>query len=931
MYRRFSRFLIAVAAIALFSAFAIDRASAAGQYAKVVRTSYDQTLSVHEYHLANGLTILAKEVHAAPVVYFGVFYKVGSRDEMSGQTGLSHILEHMMFKGTRDLPPGSIARLFQRNGGSINAETGTDYTYYHELIASDRLELAVRVEADRMENSLFDPTQLQHEMRVVRSELEGDSNNPGWELYNDAFLPTAFASSPYHWPVIGWTSDVEAVSTRRDVIYKYYKEHYMPNNATVVIVGDFNPTAALATCQKYFGVYAPGNLEAHHITPEIVQHGERRIVLRRPGTTGEVLIGYHAPAIGQRAHYVLDVLSQILSSGRSGRLYQDLVQNQIAESASAGNEDKKDPYVFLLDGTDRTGVASATVEKALEDEADRLKTEPVTQDELQKAFHQIDADYIYANDTVSEQAENLGLYASVDDYHYMDNYLKVIHTVTPAEIQNVAKQVFDVDNRTVATFDPVPLPPGATIPPPFSHHFGLVTTAASAQQKAILDKLDQQFNGLATNLGKRPSPTRVVLPNGMTLVVEENHANKTVAMTGFLRAGSCFDPTGKWGLADVTAAMLSRGTTTKNALDLALTLENVGADASVSAGDTTADFGGQCLSKDFKLTVDTIADELRNPAFPQDELDRLVGESTSGLEEARQDAGGTGGPGTLAEIAFSQTLFPKGHPFWVPSIDDSEAALKGITVDDLRSFYGKYYRPDTASLVIVGDVNTSDAISTVKAAFADWQKPDSPAPVVDIPDVHLPSAAPSPQFISVPGTSQTSILWGFPGQLKRSDKDFYAATVMNFILGGSPLTARLGLKIRDQDGLAYTTESNFDATEGAGAFSVFVGTNPVNANHAIDDLKAIVKQVRDQGVSQQELKEAVDYLTGGYPLRLEGNSGVASQLLISQEFGLGLDYIQRRAAYYRGVTVGQVDAAAKAHLHPDVAALVVAGASPVSK
>ena len=322
-------------------------------YGRIVSQAKDATLGVTETHLANGLTILSKESHAAPVAYFGVFYKVGSRNEISGHTGLSHILEHMMFKGTHDLPPGAIARLFQRNGGEINAETSTDYTYYHELIASDRLELAVRVEADRMENSAFDPTQLKHEMTVVRSELEGDSNSTGYQLYDFVFLPMAFVAHPYHWPTIGWTTDVENVANQRDVIYQYYKDHYMPSNATVVAVGDFDTKALVGLCSEYFGIYPMGQPEKHFITPEPEQHGERRAVLKRPGTTGEVLIGYHVPGLGTPAHYAFDVMTQILSYGRSGRLFQSMVETGLAEQANAGDQDTRDPF-FVFDRCQRS-------------------------------------------------------------------------------------------------------------------------------------------------------------------------------------------------------------------------------------------------------------------------------------------------------------------------------------------------------------------------------------------------------------------------------------------------------------------------------------------------------------------------------------------------------------------------------------------------
>jgi len=900
-------------------------------YGSIVSQSYDAYQQITETHLANGLTILSKETHGAPVVYFSVWYKVGSRNEITGQTGLSHILEHMMFKGTHDLPPGSINHLFVTNGGEINANTGTDRTEYFELIASDRLELAIRVEADRMENSAFDPTELKHEMVVVRSELEGDSNDPNYQLYSFSYLPTAFISHPYHWPTLGWRSDVEAVASRRNVIYQYYKQHYMPNNAIVVMVGDIDTKRAVQLCQKYFGVYPPGQLEHHYITPEPEQHGERRVVLRRPGTVGEVIIGYHAPALGTKDHYVMDVISGILSGGRSARLFQDLVETGTAQDASSGNSDLKDPYLFELTATDGAGVSNDTVEKALEAEVTKLQTAPVTQDELRRALQQYDASYTYANDSVSEQADQIGEYAAVLSYKYRDTYLATIHKVTPADIQRVAKQWFTTDNRTVATFEPLPLPPGVNgTPPRVVDNFGAVKPISNPRQKAILEALDKKYNSAIAHIpsAKRPKPTRVVLPNGLTLIVEENHANQTVALQGLVRAGSMYDPTGEYGVASLTADMLGRGTTTKSALDLYLALESVGAEVGFSADTEDASVRGQCLSKDFGLTMSTMADELLHPAFPSDQVDKLRSESLSGLEQARQETGGTGGAGSLADIAFAQSMFPKGHPYWEPSIDDSETALKGITPDTLRSFYSQYYRPDTTVLVIVGDVKTADVVAEVGKLFGGWAKPATPVPSIDIPTISAPATAPAAQMIAIPQTTQTSILWGFPGELKRGNKDFYPAYIMNYILGGDTWGSRLGKTIRDQLGLAYSVYSFFDASHGAGAFSVFVGTNPANANHVTYEIRTITKAFLKSGATADEVRLAKEYLTGSYPIVLETNDGIAGRLLNSEDYGLGLDFIQRREAIINAVTVDQVNAAAHKYLHPDSATLVIAGATP---
>ncbi len=927
---RYFNCLAAAAAVLLPAAS--HAAPAPASYGAVVSQSFDKAQGVTETHLANGLTILSKEAHAAPVVYFSVWYKVGSRNEISGQTGLSHILEHMMFKGTTDLPPGAIDHLFLTNGGAINASTAEDRTEYHELIAADRLELAARIEADRMENSKFDPTELAHEMTVVRSELEGDNNSPGFDLYDNTFLPTAFTSHPYHWPVIGWRTDVEAVSGRRDVIYDYYRRHYMPNNAVVVMVGDFDTKKAVAIVQKQFGVYPAGTLDLHNITPEPAQRGERRVTLKRPGTTGQVLLGYHVPETGQPDHYVLDVLSQILSGGRSARLYQALVEKGTAQSASAGDEDNRDPYLMTFDGTPSAGVANAALETAMEAEITKLQTAPVTAEELARAIKQTEAGFIYQNDSVSGQANDLGSYAVIGLPQYRGTYLDKIRAVTPADIQRVAKQYLTADNRTVAYFNPQPLPPGAAPPPPpITDNFGSAKPVTDPRQKAILTSLDKEFNSAAAATAKPaagPKPTRVVLPNGMVLIVQENHANKTVAMSGFVRAGSAFDPSGKYGDAEMTAAMLGRGTTTKTALQLALTLESVGASAGIGAGDESASIGGASLSQDFGLTLNTLADELQRPSFPPDQLARLRAQLLSGIEDARQDTGGTGGAGTQAEIAFAQAIYPKGHPYWQPTLDQSAAAIKALTRDDLLKFYSTYYRPDATALVVVGDVNTPDVVQEVTAAFGGWNKPGTPAPALVIPAVSVPSKAPTPIVIPLADAPQTSILFGYSGGLTQTSPDYYAAQILNYTLGGDTFGSRLGKTIRDENGLAYSVSSGFEAQHGAGPFQVFVGANPKNATRAITLMRQILTQEEQYGVTPDEVSQAKLYITGSYPLRLETNAGVAGVLKLAEDYGLGLDFPQRRNALYNAVTVDQVNAAAKKYLHPGTGVLVIAGATP---
>jgi predicted Zn-dependent peptidase len=299
---------------------------------------------IRETRLPNGLTVLTKEARSAPVVYFSVWFKVGSANEQLGQSGMSHLLEHMLFKGTKTRKPGEISALLQENGADFNATTWFDRTNYFATLASDRLEMVMQLEADRMQNSLFDPAQHQKEMTVVRSEYEGGENNPGSALTKAVRL-AAYQVHPYRWTTIGFRADIENIS--RDEMFAYYKRHYVPNNATIVMVGDFNTAAALALVRKYFGSMSPKPLPKRFITPEPEQQGERRVVVRRAGSTRLVQIAYHIPEFGHRDRYALDVLEGVLSGGRTSRFFERLIQTGLASSADAYDYGLRDPDLLF--------------------------------------------------------------------------------------------------------------------------------------------------------------------------------------------------------------------------------------------------------------------------------------------------------------------------------------------------------------------------------------------------------------------------------------------------------------------------------------------------------------------------------------------------------------------------------------------------------
>ena len=870
---------------------------------------------VQETVLPNGLKIITKEVHAAPVVAFNIWYKVGSRNEELGKTGLSHLLEHMQFKGTKTFKKGEMDQLIRNNGGISNAGTWKDFTFYWESLSNDKLELAMRIESDRMVNSLIDPKEFKAEMMVVRSELEGDENDPETMIYYELYAD-AFKAHPYQWPTIGWLHDVETV-TRND-LYKYYKTFYEPNNATVVIVGDFDTQKALALVKKYFGKI-PRGVEPPKVTAmEPEQLGGRRAEVRKAGAAYRVMMGYHTPAIGSPDIYPLDVLEIVLSSGTSSRLYKALVDKQLATDAWAGATISKDPDLFLMGATARDGVKIEDVEAVLLAEIEKVKSEPICDEELQKALNQLEAQFVYTNDSVTSQARQLGQYETMFSWRFLDTYLENARKVTKADVQRVAQKYFMDKNRTTVTF----VPEGTAQQSVVSSQRPAAKYAAYRKEDWATGRLGDWAKNQPANPGTldplTPRPLRYVLDNGMVVIIQENKSNPTVAVQGSLNAGGMLDPAGKSGLAQITADLLLKGTSKRTADQIASAKDFVGMSLNTGADTESATFSGYSLSKNFDLMLDLLSDSLRNPSFPADEFDKLKARRLSGIKQ-EQDS-----PEAVASRAFYGSVFPAGHPYHQLSVDEEIANTTAISRDDAAGFYNSHYGPESVILVVVGDVDTQEALAKIKSYFGDWKGTGS-AKRLPIPAVPLPAAI-EKKVVPMPDKSQVNVLLGYPGGLKRTDPDFYSAMVMNFILGGGgALGSRLGDVIRDEMGLAYDVYSTFDATLGAGPWYASIGTNPQNTDKAVNTLVKQIALMRDKGAIQKEMQSAVAYITGSFPVRLEQNSSIANTLHSAELYGLGIDYIQNYQKIYRSVTLDQVNAAAKKYLHPDKYTIAIAG------
>ncbi|HXX58714.1 MAG TPA: pitrilysin family protein [Thermodesulfovibrionales bacterium] len=407
-----------------------------------------------EYTLDNGLKILISEDHKVPLATFQIWYRVGSRDELSGKSGLSHLLEHMMFKGTQKYGSKEFSRIIQRNGGIDNAHTTKDYTAYFQIMASDRIGISIDLESDRMTNLIIDPKEMAAEKNVVMEERRLRSEDDPQNALFERFDATAFMAHPYRRPIIGWMSDI--ISLQRDELYTYYKKYYVPDNAFIVIAGDVNPGETVKKIEASFGAMKRGEPGEHHITKEPVQEGEKRLSLKKEAELPYVLIGYHTPGIPHEDSFGLEVLSVILSGGKSSRLYTSLVyEKHLALSTGADYDGMTiDPFLMIFWGTAAPGRDIADVEKALYGEIELLRNTPPSEREIQKAKNQIEAAFIFSQDSLYMQASKIGGFEILGGWLLMDTYLEGIRKVTPSDVQRVAVKYLTEENRTVGILIP---------------------------------------------------------------------------------------------------------------------------------------------------------------------------------------------------------------------------------------------------------------------------------------------------------------------------------------------------------------------------------------------------------------------------------------------------------------------------------------------
>ena len=909
---------------------------------------------VGEYRLrANGLKLLLVENRVAPVVSFLVLYRVGSRNEAVGYTGATHLLEHMLFKGTPTFNKErrtQIAATLQRVGADFNATTWYDRTNYFETLPSDALELAAHLEADRMRNSFIADADRQSEMTVVRNELERGQNEPMLVL-DEAVYAAAFREHPYHHPTIGWRADVENVPTAR--LKEFYDTFYHPNNATVIVAGDFARGRALALVEQYFGAFPASPAPIPEVyTDEPPQQGERRLRIRRAGELPLVQVAYRTPAaLGQTSVlsnaelaaraasppdgndiFPLVVLSNALSNGVTSRLYQALVETELAVSVEARVDQFRDPGLFNVYAAARPGVEPARVEEVIHREVERA-ARGLSEAEVEKAKRQIVAAVAYERDGTHNVAAQMSEAEAVADWRFYQTYARNVARVTADDVRRVASSYLAEDNRTVGHFIPKggdgdggdglkSVKGGAaksSRPHGFRPYRDPEDAAAGAGDGGAGGTPGAGGGGVPAPAGAGVASrvARAELGTGAVLLVLENDATPTVSIRGSLRAGSYFEPRDQPGLARLAAGMLARGTRRRTKLELAGDLEAVGAELDFEADPFAVQLGGRSLAADFPLLLGALAEMLREPSFPEDELEKLKQQTVAAVMEQQADTR------LRAYERLSQTVFDEANPFYTHAAERLVESINATTAADVRRFHEKFYGGRSLILSVVGDVRPAEARRLFEESFAAFGGPESVE--IEVADPAQQTGA-RREFVLLREKANVDILLGTAAPLRRDASDYYAAVLANRALGESTLSSRLGLQVRDVEGLTYGIGSRFRAPSlAAGPWYIAVSVNPGNVERAIESALGVLRDYVEHGIRPEELEDEKSSAVGSFKVALATNAGMAEALWNAEFYGLGPDYVDRYPQLIRAVTAEEVNAAVRKYFRPDHLTVVIAG------
>ncbi len=873
--------------------------------------------NIRQYRLkSNGLDVILCERHATPIVTTMVVYHIGSRNEAVGYTGSTHFLEHMMFKGTQKHDPlkkTGFDDMLKPLGGYNNATTSQDRTNYFEIVPAKSLPVTLEIESDRMQHLLLRQSDRASEMTVVRNELERGEDDPRELLENNTFA-AAFKEHPYHHPVIGWRSDVEGVPIQR--LRQFYKDFYYPDNATLILVGDFKTEPALAMIQKYFGSIPKSPKPYPKVyTTEPPQEGERRYTVKRGSESPKLMIAYHSPNALSKDQYALTIIENLLGdeSKRSSRLYKRLMDTSVASDVNTYNYQMHDPGLFSVTAAAAPSVPLEKVEKEAIKELDRLKTEPVAIDELNRVKQSIVKRMkLELSDPVG-LADQLTEVIASSNLNWWLNFSKNIQMVTQADITRVANKYFGEDNRTVGYYLPkTPASTDAVAEAVTEPAPGSVADSTNEPPVVAIESLPKIRPASASSANAPNFAGRVkkqVMPTGLTVVVMPIPGTGTVAISGKIQAGTIFRNLNQTQVPEFVADMLTKGSASYSKESLAKRLEELGSNLAFAEDDFWVSFDTEVITEDFPSLMSLASDCIRKPKFLSSELSKTKKQKHSILKDHISSTS------DQSWNAFVRSQYKPESVYYDKKFEEQISELDKMDVSDLRAFHQAHFIPSNTVLTVVGDINPDDAIAVISKQFQDWSGGERQPLKISQTDVLSGQA--SKMTVPLPDKANIDVVMGHPIPVSIQSKDYAATSIGNAAFGYDSFACRLA-PVRDQYGLTYSISSAMTSpAEKYAPWAIAFSVNPENYNKTVSLVNKLLDEYIKSGITAHELASEKSHLAGAFYVGMRSPRQIANRLCEYEILGLGAKYMDDYAKLLNAVTIEEVNAAIRKYFQPD--------------
>jgi zinc protease len=861
---------------------------------------------VTEYRLDNGLRMLTVPDPSVDTLTVHIVYLVGSRQEGYGERGMAHLLEHMLFKGSKKHP--DIKQEFTSRGARWNGTTSNDRTNYFETVSAGdaNLEWAIELEADRMVNSRVSRRDLDSEMTVVRNEFEMGENNPGSVLF-ERMQELAYVWHNYGHPIIGERSDIERVPI--DKLQAFYRTWYQPDNAVLILGGRFEEARALALVQKHFGALPrPTRKLPDLYTQEPTQDGERDVTLRRVGDNPLVSALYRVAAGSDPGYPAIDVLVQILGDVPSGRLHRALVQKGLAAATWGAERGLHDPGFAYFGAQLAAGADPAPAREALLAVIEGVGREPVTAEEVERARTRLLNDFEKVERDSGQLVSALSEFSATGDWRLFFLYRDRLRKVTVADVQQAAERYLKRANRVLGVFVPTAAPDRAQIPPPPD-----VAAEVKDYRGGGAVALGEHFDPSPQNIEARLARRKAANGIDLALLPKQTRGSRVIARLG-LHFGDEKALTNRDVACELAGAMLTRGTKNRSRAEFKEALEKLNASVSISAEGASVDVRRENLVPALRL----VAEALREPAFAQPEFDELKRALLAGTEAQRSD------PSVRAEIRLERHLqvYPPGHPLYTPTVEERLKRVQAATLADARSCYGELLGATGAEFVAVGDFDVDEVARAVDELFGAWR---SPYPFKRVPQ-HYFDRPPLDNALLTPDKANAVLRGGLNVKMRDDDADFPALLLANYLLGGSS-TARLPARIREKEGLSYSTYSGFSASQfdRAGSFRVAAIFAPQNRARVEQAMREEIERAVRDGFGADEVAAGKRALLEARRLQRSQDRALAARLslyaYVGRTFAWDIDLESKLAR----LTPQQVSAALRKYIDPAKLAIVAAG------